>query len=66
MVNKFSKSKIFFQGEMSNHFLLGLQFYLTDVFLYRKFSSYGWDTLEYFSHPLRLEPRLKLKVSIFN
>ena len=40
---------------MSNHFLLGLQFYLTDVFLYRKFSSYGWDTLEYFSYPLRRE-----------
>ena len=38
---------------MSNHLLLGLQFYLTDVFLYRKFSSYGWDTLQYFSHPLR-------------
>jgi len=43
----------FIACEMSNHLLLGLQFYLTDVFLYRKFSSYGWDTLQYFSHPLR-------------
>ena len=50
------------EGELSNHFLLGLQFYLTDVFLYRKFSSYGWDTLDYFSKPQRYDGiRLKLK-----
>ena len=31
--------------------LLGLQFYLTDVFLDLKFSSYGWESVLYYSHP---------------
>ena len=46
-------SGVIYSGEFSNHVLLGLQFYLTDIFLGGKFSSYGWDTLDYYSHPLR-------------
>lgn len=39
--------------EISNHLLLGIQFYLTDLFLDNKFSSYGWDVLEYYSYSKR-------------
>ena len=44
----------FTAGEFLNHFLLGFQFYLTDVFLDYKFRSYGWESAVYYTHPYKL------------
>ena len=41
-------------GEFLNHFLLGFQFYLTDVFLDYKFRSYGWESAVYYTYPYKL------------
>ena len=34
-----------------NYLLLGVQFFLTDMFLNYKCSWYGWDTIAYYNHP---------------
>ena len=38
-------------GECLNYLLLGVQFFLTDMFLNYKFSWYGWDTIAYYNIP---------------
>jgi len=39
--------------ECLNYLLLGVQFFLTDMFLNYKFSWYGWDTVVYYNYPYR-------------
>jgi len=41
----------FIACEFLNYLLLGVQFFLTDMFLNYKFSWYGWDTIAYYNHP---------------
>ena len=40
-----------FPGECLNYILLGVQFFLTDMFLNYKFSWYGWDVIVYYNIP---------------
>ena len=52
-----------FLGELLNFLLLFFQFFMTDIFLHRKFRMYGWDVVQYYSYSLqqRNDPDLAIR-----